>query len=149
MRDNIFSFKKFLNEEENKVDYFTTLADEFGVSQETLRDLFQNDVFVNSHFSYGDPKILYKMQSWEIVPGSLNEKGCLIRLKKGITDKSYLPNGKDNKSNLNTKEYYIGRDDLLKFLTTAWTPAPAPTDQSAAGGMPPEMSPETPPAMPQ
>lgn len=141
MSRNIFSFKTYLLKEEEKVDYFTTLEDELGVDQGTIKDLFQNDVFVNSHFAFGDPKILYKMQSWEIVPGSLNDKGCLVRLKKGITDKSYLPNGKKNKAVLDTKEYYLGREDLLKFLTTAWNPPQqTPTDQGSA---------EMPPPMPQ
>lgn len=141
MSRNIFSFKTYLFKEEEKVDYFTTLEDELGVDQGTIKDIFQKDVFINSHFSFGDPKIMYKMQSWEIVPGSLNDKGCLVRLKKGITDKSYLPSGKKNKAALDTKEYYLDREELLKFLTTAWSPPQqASTDQGAF---------EMPPTMPQ
>ena len=137
MLRNIINFKTFfLNEEEaekSKVDYFTTLEDELGIDSGTLQNIFQNDVFVNTHFEIGNPQVMYKLQSWEIVPNSLNDKGCLITLKKGTTDKSYLPSGKPNKNPLDGKKYYLSREDLLKFLTTAWTPAAPPADQGAGG----------------
>jgi hypothetical protein len=137
MLRNIINFKTFfLNEEEaekSKVDYFTTLQDELGISSETLSKIFQNDVFVNTHFQIGNPELLYKLQSWEIVPDSLNDGGCSITLKKGVTDKIYSPNGKLDKNPLDGKKYFLTRENLLKFLTTAWTPAAPPADQGAGG----------------
>lgn len=133
------NFKSYFLSEESKVDYLTTLEDELGISAGDLKKIFQKDVFVNTHFAFGNPDIMYKLQSWEIVPGSLNDKGCLVRVKKGITDRSYLPSGKNNQAKLDTKEYYLNRDDLLKFITTPWSPPQQPSPDQAVGGetMPP------------
>lgn len=118
-----------------KEDYFGALGDEQGIEWKDLTKIFEDEPWVSSHFGLGAPnrEVLYKLASWEIVKGSLTPNGADIRLKPQKGNRSYLQGNRLNKSKYeDTNRYHLGRKELIKFLTTGWTPAV----QGAAGGMP-------------
>lgn len=117
-------------------DYFGALGDEQGMEWSDLATIFEDEPWVSSHFGLGKPnkEVLYKLSAWEIVKGSLTPSGADIRLKPQKGNRSYLQGNKLNKSKYEDKKrYHLGRQELIKFLTTGWTPAA----QAAGGGAPP------------
>lgn len=155
---NFFGFKKFVEEMDASIekrieddpntsnptgnDYIDTLEDEFGIKWKTLSSVLSSEPWVNTHFMLGQPnkEIAYKISSWEIDPDSLTTKGAYIRLKPAKGMRSYLQNGNLNRAMPDKNKYYLTRDDLVKFLTTAWVPSqPAPDagmgDMGGMGGM--------------
>jgi|694.fasta_scaffold00059_158 hypothetical protein len=122
-------------------NYFDTLEDEFGIDWKSLKSIFSSEPWISSHFVLGSPnkEVAYKMSAWEIVPDSITEKGAAIRIKptKG-GNRSYLKDGILKKDSPDQNMYYLSKNDLIKFLTTGWTPPAAPAggdDMSAMGGM--------------
>ena len=118
-------------------DYIDTLEDEFGVKWKTLSSLLSSEPWISTHFMLGKPdkEIAYKVSSWEIDPDSISPNGAYIRLKPSKGMRSYLKNGDLNKSMPDKDKYYLNRDDLVKFLTTAWVPSQPPADAGMGGGM--------------
>jgi hypothetical protein len=116
-----------------KEDYFSALGDEQGIEWKTLATIFEDEPWVSAHFGLGKPnqEVMYKLAAWEIVPGSMNPQGADIRLKPQKGNRSYLQGNRLNKSKqADTQRYHLNREELIKFLTTGWTPAV----QAAAGG---------------
>lgn len=123
------------NSSTEKQDYFASLEDEQGIQWKDLVRAISAEPWVSSHFKIGSGsnQTLQKLTAWEIVPGSMSENGASIRLKPQRTTRSYLAGNRLDKSkNINSEQYHLNRDELIKFLTTGWTPAV----QQASGGMP-------------
>lgn len=166
MRPTLRGFKKFIEdmdpnpdksrdlaqgkEEEDTPgteDYFGALGDEQGIEWSDLVKIFEDEPWVSSHFGLGKPnkEVLYKLSAWEIVPGSLTPAGADIRLKQQKGNRSYLQGNRLNKSKYEDKNrYHLNRSELVKFLTTGWTPAAqaaggAGADPMAGGAAPPPM----------
>jgi hypothetical protein len=118
-----------------KEDYFGALGDEQGIEWKDMTTIFEDEPWVSSHFGLGAPnrETMYKLAAWQIVPGSLTPNGADIRVKPQPHDRSYLQGNRLNKSKYQDKQrYHLSRQELVKFLTTGWTPAV----QQAQGGMP-------------
>lgn len=138
-------FKIFLEESDlqpEKADYLASLGDEEGLVWGNLVKALEAEPWVASHFGLGTPEkeILYKLSPWEIVKGSLTPEGADIRLKPQKNSRSYLSNNRLNKSSYEDKKrYHLNRKELVKFLTTGWTPAVQASagGASAGGGLPP------------
>ncbi len=135
------SFEKKMDDGESSSkptgnDYIDTLEDEFGVKWKNLSSVLSSEPWVSTHFMLGKPdsEILYKISSWEVDPESLSPNGAYIRIKPSKGMRTYLKNGMLNKSMPDKNKYYLTRDELVKFLTTAWVPAPAPDAGGAMGG---------------
>lgn len=114
-------------------DYFGALGDEQGIEWKDLTTILEDEPWVSSHFGLGRPnkEVLYKLSAWEIVKGSLTPSGADIRLKPQKGNRSYLQGNRLNKSKYqDNNRYHLGRQELIKFLTTGWTPA-----AQGAGGM--------------
>lgn len=147
------NFKRFFEEIDNSIekmanpdgnfdsqtgsDYFDTLEDEFGINWKSLKKLFSSEPWISSHFMLGKPnkELAYKISAWEIDPDSISEKGALIRMKpvKG-GDRTFLKGGILNKTK-DKDYYYLSKDELVKFLTSGWTPAAAPPSGDPMGGI--------------
>jgi len=113
----LLKFKQFL---ENSPGYFQNgMGDELGIGWEDLKKIVEKEPWVAAGLSFGNKS--YKLGSWEIVPGSLTQHGASIRLIN--KSRSYLSDKKLDKSDLDTTEYYLNREELEKFLTQGWTPA--------------------------
>ena len=120
---------------EGKEDYFAALGDEQGIPCDDLTKVFTGEPWISAHFGLGSPdkEMLYKLSPWEIVRGTLTPAGADIRLKPTRGTRSYLKGNKLYKGDYqDNKRYHLSRPELIKFLTTGWTPAV----QAAAGGMP-------------
>lgn len=135
---NLSGFKLFLEESETseptKQDYFSSLGDEGGIGWSDLVKVLESEPWVSSHFGVGSPEkeTLYKLSPWEIVKGSLSPNGADIRLKPQRNSRSYLQGNMLNKSNYQDKNrYHLNREELIKFLTTGWTPAMQSGSQGA------------------
>lgn len=116
-------------------DYFQSLADEHGIEWKNLVKIFENEPWISAHFALGKPgkEIMYKLSAWEIVPNTLSTRGCMIRLKPQANNRAYLKGQKLLKGDYQDKNsYFLNREQLLKFLTTGWTPA---ASGQAGGGM--------------
>lgn len=165
MRFTLLGFKKFVFEDmdptpekgrdtamgkgdhdsSGKEDYFGALGDEEGIEWDDLTKTLEAEPWVSSHFGLGKPnhQTLYKLSAWEIVKGSLTPEGADIRLKPQKGNRSYLPGNRLNKSKYeDNKRYHLSRAELIKFLTTGWTPAAQAAGGGAGadpmgGGMPP------------
>lgn len=119
-----------------KEDYFAALGDEEGLEWGEIANAFQSEPWISSHFALGSPdkEVLYKLSPWKIVKGTLTPHGADIRLKQQKGGRSYLKGNRLNKSKYqDTKRYHLNRSELVKFLTTGWTPAA----QQAGGGSQP------------
>jgi hypothetical protein len=119
----------------DKQDYFGSLGDEQGIAWKDLTTIFEDEPWVSSHFGLGQPnkEVMYKLAAWEIVKGSLTPNGADIRLKPQKGNRSYLQGNRLNKSKYeDNKRYHLDRPELIKFLTTGWTPA---VQAAQAGGM--------------
>lgn len=133
---NIINFKSFFEEGTN-ADFFSAFIDEEGVEWEDLVKALESEPWITSHFKLGKPGILYKLSPWEIVKGTLTPHGADIRLKQQKGNRSYLPGNRANNSDYKDKKrYHLNRDELVKFLTTGWTPAVQP-DSSGDGALMP------------
>jgi len=122
------------DEDKGTEDYFGALGDEQGIEWKDLATIFEDEPWVSSHFGLGTPnkEVLYKLSAWEIVKGSLTPSGADIRLKPQKGNRIYLQGHKLNKSKYqDTNRYYLGRQELIKFLTTGWFDA-----AQRGGGMP-------------
>lgn len=131
---NLSGFKYFLKQEASspKADFFASLGDEESIDWNNLKKIFEDEPWISAHFGLGRPgkEILYKLSPWEIVKGTLTPQGADIRLKPQKGNRSYLSGNKLNKSGyVDNRRYHLNRKELLKFLTTGWTPA-----VQAAGG---------------
>lgn len=134
-------------DQSGKEDYFGALGDEQGIEWSDLASILEDEPWVSSHFGLGksNSQLLYKLSAWQIIKGSLTPNGADIRLKPQKGDRSYLQGNKLNKSKYeDTKRYHLGRQELIKFLTTGWTPAA----QAASGMGADPMGMGAPPAMP-
>lgn len=133
-------FKVFLEKSDlqpEKADYFASLGDEEGLDWGNLVKALEAEPWVASHFGLGAPEkeILYKLSPWEIVKGSLTPEGADIRLKPQRNSRSYLSNNRLNKSSYEDKKrYHLNRQELVKFLTTGWTPAVQASGAGAGAG---------------
>lgn len=124
------------NDNSDKADYFSTLGDEQGIQWKDLVTTLESEPWVSAHFGLGkmDGKTMYKLAAWEIVKGSLTPNGADIRLKPQHGDRSYLPGHRLNKSSYkDDKRYHLNRQELIKFLTSGWSPAVQ--NQDPMGGM--------------
>lgn len=142
--NNLFSFKRFMedmdptaeksrtsamgqgDQDNNTEDYFGALGDEEGMEWSDLTQVLESEPWVSAHFGIGagNAQILHKLSAWQIVKGSLTPNGADIRLKPQKGDRSYLKGNRLNKSKYeDNKRYHLGRQELIKFLTTGWTPA--------------------------
>jgi len=137
-------FKSFLEQEENeskpKADFFASLGDEESIDWNNITKIFEKEPWISAHFGLGAPgkEILYKLSPWEIVKGSLTPQGADIRLKTQKGNRSYLSGNKLNKSDyVDNKRYHLNRPELLKFLTTGWTPGVQSAGGDAGMGGPP------------
>lgn len=133
---NLSNFKSFLEDSESvaKQDYLAALGDEGGIEWPDLVKALEAEPWVSSHFGIGSPdkQVLYKLSPWEIVKGSLTANGADIRLKQQNNTRSYLSGNRLNKSQYKDRaRYHLNREELIKFLTTGWTPAVQP--QTPAG----------------
>lgn len=156
MQSSLFGFKKFVFEEMDPsseksrelamgdkpgdkpetMDYFGALGDEENIEWHDLVSVLESEPWVAAHFGLGKPnkEIMYKLSPWEIVKGTLTQNGADIRLKPQKGNRSYLQGNKLNKSKYeDNKRYHLNRKELIKFLTTGWSPA---VQQAGAGGMP-------------
>ena len=128
------------DEDKGKMDYFGALGDEQGIEWKDLATIFEDEPWVSSHFGLGAPnkEVMYKLSAWEIVKGSLNPNGADIRLKPQKGNRSYLQGNKLNKSKYqDNNRYHLDRQELVKFLTTGWTPAiQSAGGDPMGGGMP-------------
>ena len=120
-----------------KEDYFSALGDEEGIEWQDLTQALEAEPWVSSHFNLGN--MWHKLSPWEIVKGSLSPEGASIRLKPQPGNRTYLPGNRLNKSKYrDNKQYHLSRQELIKFLTTGWTPAVQQAQGMAdpmAGGM--------------
>ena len=145
MRYSLSGFKKFFEEMDpsqekdisssggdKKQDYWDSLEDEEKLTWDDIKNTFQSEPWVSSHFPLGQGKkeIKYKLQPWKIVKGSMGPSGADIELIHNQHDKSYLKGNKLNKGYRDTKRYFVKRKDLQDFQTGGWQPAV----QGAAGG---------------
>jgi hypothetical protein len=131
------SMNKNTSKDSKYQDYFSALGDEEGITWKNIVSIFEKEPWVSAHFGIGteDKETLYKLSPWEIVKGSLTPNGADIRLKPQRDGRSYLPGNKLNKSNYkDNKRYHLDRKELLKFLTTGWTPAAQATPADSGGG---------------
>jgi hypothetical protein len=131
--EHLSGFKSFLEEEKPKADFFASLGDEENINWENIKKIFEDEPWISAHFGLGAPgkEILYKLSPWEIVKGSLTPQGADIRLKTQKNNRSYLSGDRLNKSDYrDNRRYHLNRKELLKFLTTGWSPAV----QAAGGG---------------
>lgn len=156
MENTLFTFKQFLlseemdpslektinaNKEEDKNqsgDYFQALGDEQGIEWQNLVKIFENEPWISAHFPLGKPgkEIMYKLSAWEIVPGTLSPKGGDIRLKPSVGTRGYLKGNRLLKGNyVDDKRYHLNREELIKFLTSGWTPAVAQAGAPMGGGI--------------
>lgn len=117
-------------------DYIDTLEDEFGIRWKDLSKILQSEPYVSSHFMLGKPdsEMTYKMSAWEIVPGTLTPKGAYIRIKPSRGMRYFSKDGKLGRFAPDADQYYVTRDELVKFLTTAWVPS-APGGDAGMGMM--------------
>lgn len=117
-------------------DYIDTLEDEFGIRWKDLSKILQSEPYVSSHFMLGSPdkEMTYKISAWEIVPGTLTPKGAYIRIKPSRGMRYFSKDGKLGKFAPDADQYYVTRDELVKFLTTAWVPS-APAGDAGMGVM--------------
>lgn len=129
------------NQTSDKQDYFGALADELGIHPKDLVTAMSSEPWVSAHFGLGsnNAETMYKLAAWEIVPGTMTRgedgqiSGADIQLKPQSDTRSYLQGNKANNSKFQDKKrYHLSREELMKFLTTGWTPAA----QAASGGMP-------------
>jgi hypothetical protein len=127
---NLSSFKMFLEEEPSrppeKADYISSLGDEEGMEWNDIVKALEAEPWISSHFGIGSPhkEILYKLSPWKIVKGSLTPNGADIQLKPQKRNRSYLKHNRLNKSSyVDRRRYHLSRGELIKFLTTGWTPA--------------------------
>ena len=126
---NLFGFKKFV--EGPQIDYLSALGDEGGIEWSDIVKVLENEPWVSSHFELGNFGIKYKLSPWEIVKNTLTPKGADIRLKPQARSRSYLSGNMLNKSgHSDDNRYHLNRDELIKFLTTGWTPAVQPNMDS-------------------
>ena len=119
-------------------DYLSQLGDEEGMEWQDLTSALEAEPWVSAHFGIGsgNNQILHKLSAWQIVKGSLTPNGADIRLKPQKGDRSYLKGNRLNKSKYeDNKRYHLSRKELIKFLTTGWSPAV----QAAQGGGDPSM----------
>jgi len=117
-------------------DYFDTLEDEFGINWKSLKKVFSSEPWISSHFLLGKPnkEVAYKISAWEVDPETITEKGALIRMKPvSGGDRTYLKGGILTKTQ-DDNYYYLSKDELVKFLTTGWTPPAAPAGDMGGGG---------------
>lgn len=121
-------------------DYFGALGDELGIQTKDLISAMSSEPWVSAHFGLGpqNKQTMYKLAAWEVVPGSMTKdkngeiSGADIQLKPQKDTRSYLQGNKLNNSRYqDNKRYHLNREELVKFLTTGWTPAA----QAASGGM--------------
>jgi hypothetical protein len=133
------SMNKSASKDSEYEDYFSALGDEEGITWKNIVSTFEKEPWVSAHFGIGaeDKETLYKLSPWEIVKGSLTPNGADIRLKPQRDGRSYLPGNRLNKSKYqDNKRYHLDRKELLKFLTTGWTPAAqAPADSGGGEGL--------------
>ena len=137
MVNTFAGFKSFVEEMDPSAekDRETALGDEQGIPWDDLAKVFTGEPWISAHFGLGSPdkEMLYKLSPWEIVRGTLTPAGADIRLKPTRGTRSYLKGNKLYKGDYqDNKRYHLSRPELIKFLTTGWTPAV----QAAAGGMP-------------
>lgn len=126
------------DDNKNTQDYFSGLSDEQNIEWGDLTKALTNEPWVSSHFGLGKPnnQILYKLAAWEIVKGSLTPEGADIRLKAQKGNRSYLHGNRLNKSKYeDDKRYHLNREELIRFLTTGWTPQILAAQQGSGGGM--------------
>lgn len=129
-------FRKFI-ENSSTQDYFSAVGEELGINSEDLFSALEKQPWLTAHFPLGklNKEVLYKMASWEIVPGTLTPNGADIRLKPTSNTRSYLKGNQLNKSpNSDEQRYHLNRDQLIKFMTTGWTPASS--NPGSPGGAP-------------
>lgn len=122
-----------------KEDYFGALGDEQGIEWQDLTQALENEPWISAHFKLGD--VQHKLSAWQIVKGSLTPNGADIQLKPQPGDRTYLKGNRLNKSRYEDKKrYHLSRQELIKFLTTGWTPAVQAAQGASAdpmaGGMP-------------
>jgi hypothetical protein len=132
------SMNKNASKDSEYQDYFSALGDEEGITWKNIVSIFEKEPWVSSHFGMGteDKETLYKLSPWEIVKGSLTPNGADIRLKPQRDGRSYLPGNRLNKSKYqDNKRYHLDRKELLKFLTTGWTPAAQAADSGGGEGL--------------
>lgn len=134
-------FKDFFEEEDRpnpKADFFASLGDEESIDWNNITKIFTSEPWISAHFGLGGPdkEILYKLSPWEIVKGTLTPQGADIRLKPQKGNRSYLSGNKLNKSDyVDNRRYHLNRKELLKFLTSGWTPAISPAGGGVDVGM--------------
>lgn len=109
-------------------DYIDTMQDEFGVSWKDMSKILETEPYVSTHFMLGKPdsEIAYKISAWEVVPGTLTKKGAYIRIKPTRGMRYFTKSGSLGKFAPDHDQYYLTRDELVKFLTTAWVPSAPP-----------------------
>lgn len=117
-------------------DYIDALEDEFGISWSDLSNILQTEPYVSSHFMLGSPdkEMTYKISAWEVVPGTLTPKGAYIRIKPSKGMRYFTKDGSLGRFAPDQDQYYVTRDELVKFLTTAWVPS-APAGDAGMGVM--------------
>jgi hypothetical protein len=127
---------------EKKQDYFNALGDEEGIEWSDLTKILEDEPWVSAHFGLGKPnkETLYKLAAWQIVKGSMTPQGADIELKPQKGNRSYLHGNRLNKSKYqDRKRYHLDREELIKFLTTGWTPAVQQAGGDMGGSQPPMM----------
>lgn len=122
-----------------KEDYFGALGDEEGIEWEDLTQALESEPWVSAHFDLGNMQ--HKLSAWQIVKGSLTPNGADIQVKPQVGDRTYLKGNRLNKSKYkDNNRYHLSRQELIKFLTTGWTPAIQAAQGAGAdpmaGGMP-------------
>lgn len=118
-------------------DYFDSLEDEQGIGWEQIVKSLETDPNISAHFQLGkgNNQMQYKLSAWEVVPGSMTPEGADIRIKHQDGERTYLKGHRLNQSNYkDNNRYHLNRDQLIKFLTTGWTPAVIAA-QSGGGDM--------------
>lgn len=116
-------------------DFIDTLEDEFGINWKNMSDTLTSEPWISTHFKLGDinKEMSYKISSWEIDKDSITPGGAYIRLNPTKGMRAHLKNGDINKSEPDRKKYYLNRDELINFLTTAWVPPEAPPGGDMGG----------------
>jgi hypothetical protein len=109
-------------------DYIDTLEDEFGINWKSISSTLTSEPWIATHFKLGDlnDEMTYKISAWEIDKDTITPEGAYIRLKPTKGMRGFLKNGDINKAPPDGKRYYLDRDELVDFLTTAWVPPEAP-----------------------
>lgn len=132
MEDLDPSLDKKTEDKSDKMDYFGELGDELGMDWKDIVSTMEMEPWVSAHFKLGG--IQHKLSAWQIVPGTMSQHGADIELKPQKGDRSYLKDGKMlDKGARDTKRYHLGRQELIKFMTTGWTPA---LQAAQSGGLP-------------